>query len=173
VLLAAFPAFASAIVRYRLMDVEVIIKRVLVAAVGLLLAMIYAGTLTLVSAVLGATSEAVSGLRQLIAVLAAPACGSDSGRLDRLYYRDRHDYRRALLSFTRDLNSDLDVNRLSQRLVDRIAKRWGSTDRAVLLTRAMRWAGSWCAGSRMEPASRFHRARPRRWSLMICCRRTG
>ena len=48
-LLGCIPlAFASAIVRYRLMDIEVIIKRALVvAAVGLLLAMIYGGTLAL------------------------------------------------------------------------------------------------------------------------------
>ena len=51
--------------------------------------------------------------------------------LDRLYYRDRYDYRRALLSFTRDLNSDLDLSRLSQRLVDRIAETLG-IDRIAL-----------------------------------------
>ena len=51
--------------------------------------------------------------------------------LDRLYYRDRYDYRRALLSFTRDLNSDLDLTRLSQRLVDRIAETLG-IDRIAL-----------------------------------------
>ena len=38
--------------------------------------------------------------------------------LDRAFYRDRYDYRRALVGFARDLNSDLDVDRLSQRLVD-------------------------------------------------------
>ena len=29
--------------------------------------------------------------------------------LDRVYYRDRYDYRRALVGFARDLNSDLDL----------------------------------------------------------------
>ena len=42
--------------------------------------------------------------------------------LDRLFYRDRYDYRRALVAFARDLNSDLDVVRLSQRLVARIVE---------------------------------------------------
>jgi hypothetical protein len=42
--------------------------------------------------------------------------------LDRLFYRDRYDYRRALVAFARDLNSDLDVIRLSQRLVARIVE---------------------------------------------------
>ena len=40
--------------------------------------------------------------------------------LDRAYYRDRYDYRRALLAFARDLNSDLDLHRLSERLVQRV-----------------------------------------------------
>ena len=139
VLLGCIPlAFASAIVRYRLMDVEVIIKRVLVvAAVGLLLAMIYTGTLALVSVlVLGADENKNSFwalFATLIVALAAPGLWkSIQAGLDRLYYRDRYDYRRALLSFTRDLNSDLDVNRLSQRLVDRIAETLG-IDRIALL----------------------------------------
>jgi hypothetical protein len=47
VLLGCIPlAFASAIVRYRLMDIEVIIKKAFtIAAVGLLLTGIYVGTL--------------------------------------------------------------------------------------------------------------------------------
>ena len=40
--------------------------------------------------------------------------------LDRAFYRDRFDYRRALVGFARDLNSDLDLNRLSERLVSRV-----------------------------------------------------
>jgi PAS domain S-box-containing protein len=139
VLLGCIPlAFASAIVRYRLMDVEVIIKRVLVvAAVGLVLAMIYAGTLALVGVLVPGADENKSSFwalfATLIVALAAPGLWkSIQSGLDRLYYRDRYDYRRALLSFTRDLNSDLDVNRLSQRLVDRIAETLG-IDRIALL----------------------------------------
>src|SRR4030095_9390944 len=40
--------------------------------------------------------------------------------LDRLYYRDQYDYRRALVTFARELNSDLDLERLSNRLVSRV-----------------------------------------------------
>ena len=42
--------------------------------------------------------------------------------LDRVYYRDRYDYRRALVGFARDLNSDLDLLRLSERLVHRVTE---------------------------------------------------
>lgn len=126
VLLGCIPlAFASAIVRYRLMDVEVIIKKALAAAaVVLVLAGIYGGTLSLVSLVLGADNERGSFwalLATLIVALVAPWLRSAiQAALDRLYYRDRYDYRRALVGFARDLNSDLDLMRLSTRLVERV-----------------------------------------------------
>ena len=43
--------------------------------------------------------------------------------LDRAFYRDRYDYRRALGAFARDLNSDLDLNRLPDRLIGRGSSR--------------------------------------------------
>ena len=42
--------------------------------------------------------------------------------LDRAYYRDRYDYRRALVGFARELNSDLDLDRLATRLVSRVTE---------------------------------------------------
>ena len=138
VLLGCIPlAFASAIVRYRLMDIEVIIKKAFaVAAVGLLLTGIYVGTLFLVN-FLPRTDRNNGSFWALFATLVVAVVApwlwrSIQTGLDRLYYRDRYDYRRALLSFTRDLNSDLDVNRLGQRLVDRIAETLG-IDRIALL----------------------------------------
>ena len=156
VLLGCIPlAFASAIVRYRLMDVEVIIKRVLVVtAVGLLLAMIYVATLALVRFLgLGPDDSSFWALfATLIVALAAPGLWKaiQSG-LDRLYYRDRYDYRRALLSFTRDLNSDLDVNRLSQRLVDRIAETLGIDRIALLLPDSRGEAGRFAVRASSGP----------------------
>jgi two-component system NtrC family sensor kinase len=138
VLLGCIPlAFASAIVRYRLMDIEVIIKKAFtVASVGLLLTGIYVGTLLLVNFLPGAARNNGSFwalfATLVVAVVAPWLWKSIQTGLDRLYYRDRYDYRRALLSFTRDLNSDLDVNRLGQRLVDRIAETLG-IDRIALL----------------------------------------
>jgi K+-sensing histidine kinase KdpD len=126
VLLGCIPlAFASALVRYRLMDVEVIIKRVLaVAAVVMLLVLIYVGTLEGISFVAGA-DEGTSRFWALfatlvVALVAPPLWRAIQTAMDRLYYRDRYDYRRALVVFARDLNSDLDLNRLSTRLVTRI-----------------------------------------------------
>src|SRR5204863_2717570 len=58
----------------------------------------------------------------VVVLLARPVKDAVQNALDRVFYRDRYDYRRALVAFARDLNSDLDVVRLSQRLVTRIVE---------------------------------------------------
>jgi two-component system NtrC family sensor kinase len=119
-------AFASAIVRYRLMDVEVIIKRALVYAAALAaIAAIYAIILWLVSEVFFGgdpiRNPVIALLATLVVVLLGrPLKNAIQAGLDRVYYRDRYDYRRALVGFARDLNSDLDLFRLSERLVHRV-----------------------------------------------------
>ncbi len=126
VLLGCIPlAFASAIVRYRLMDVEVIIKKALVvSAVVALLVVIYGAVLKIVSLTLGTDENRSSFwalLAMLVGALVAPwLWNAIQNGLDRLYYRDRYDYRKALVNFARELNSDLDLGRLSSRLVGRI-----------------------------------------------------
>jgi PAS domain S-box-containing protein len=60
-------------------------------------------------------------LATLVAVLLVPPVKNFvQDALDRAFYRDRYDYRRALVGFARDLNSDLDLNRLGERLVTRV-----------------------------------------------------
>ena len=58
----------------------------------------------------------------VVVLLVRPVRDAIQNALDRLFYGDRYDYRRALVGFARDLNSDLDVVRLSQRLVTRIVE---------------------------------------------------
>jgi PAS domain S-box-containing protein len=121
-------AYACAIVRYRLMDIEVIVKRALVyaAALGAIVA-IYAAMLQLVQRVwLKGDNEhnwIIAFLATLVALLLAPPVKNVvQNTLDRAFYRDRYDYRRALVGFARDLNSDLDLHRLSERLVSRVVE---------------------------------------------------
>jgi two-component system, NtrC family, sensor kinase len=129
VLLGLVPlAFASAIIRYRLMDVEVIIKRGLVYAAAMAaIAAIY----TIVLGIAGNwfttgpndTNPIIAFLATMVLVLLArPVKNAIQTGLDRVYYRDRYDYRRALVGFARDLNSDLDLFRLSERLVRRVTE---------------------------------------------------
>ncbi|MEO8071414.1 MAG: ATP-binding protein, partial [Acidobacteriota bacterium] len=153
VLLGCIPlAFASAIVRYRLMDIEVIIKKaLLVGAVVMLLAAIYGGTLQLASFVLRADSQSSSFwalLATLIVALIAPRLWTSiQAALDRLYYRDRYDYRRALVHFARELNSDLDLNRLSAKLVERVRETLGVDRIALFLT------GAGADGKQLSPVA--------------------
>jgi two-component system, NtrC family, sensor kinase len=127
ILLALVPlAFASAIIRYRLMDVEVIIKRALVYAAALAgMAAIYGVLLKLASEVFFGGDPVRNPVIALLATVVValvlrPLKSAIQSVLDRVYYRDRYDYRRALVGFARDLNSDLDLFRLSERLVHRV-----------------------------------------------------
>jgi PAS domain S-box-containing protein len=129
-------ALASAIVRYRLRDVEIIVKSGLVYAtfVGGS-ALLYFVLLWIVGLLLGSDPPGwlVALMATLVVVLLAqPVKQTIQAGLDRLFYRDRYDYRRALVGFARDLNSDLDVVRLSQRLVSRIVDTL-VVDRMLLL----------------------------------------
>jgi two-component system NtrC family sensor kinase len=120
--------FASAIVRYRLRDVEVIIKRGLAYTAFLAASVVLYGALRkLTDFVFTADMDGHNWIVALLAtlvivLLARPVKDAMQNALDRVFYRDRYDYRRALVAFARDLNSDLDIVRLSQRLVARIVE---------------------------------------------------
>jgi two-component system NtrC family sensor kinase len=131
-------AFASAIVRYRLLDIELIVKRGLVyaAAASLIVAMYFALERLAMRLLLGGTAQhhsVIALLATLVVVLLAPRVRDlIQTALDRAHYRDRYDYRRALVGFARDLNADLDVQRLSERLVARVVETL-VVDRMALL----------------------------------------
>jgi len=120
--------FASAIVRYRLRDVEVIVKRGLAYTAFLAASVaLYFAMLKLTGFLVGNDGDQHNWIIALLAtmvvvLLAQPVKDAVQNALDRVFYRDRYDYRRALVAFARDLNSDLDVVRLSQRLVARIVE---------------------------------------------------
>ncbi len=130
--------FASAIVRYRLRDVEVIIKRGVAYTAFLSAAtVLYFAMLRTTGFFFSNDSDQHNWIVALLATLvvilvARPVRESVQNALDRVFYRDRYDYRRALLGFARDLNNDLDVVRLSQRLVSRIVETLG-VDRMSLM----------------------------------------
>ena len=132
-------AFAGAVVRYRLMDVEVIVKRMLVyAAVVSAILAIYAVLLRVAGAVFLADSHqnntVIAMLATLVVVLLArPVTSAIQTTVDRAFYRDRYDYRRALVGFARDLNADLDLFRLSERLVARVTETLLVDRMAVML----------------------------------------
>ena len=132
-------AFASALIRYRLMDVEVIVKRSLVyTAVILAIFTIYATLIRLAGIVfldIAARHNMIIAMLATIVVvlLFSPVKSAIQNALDRAFYRDKYDYRRALVGFARDLNSDLDLDRLGERLVARVRDTFVIDRMALLL----------------------------------------
>jgi PAS domain S-box-containing protein len=121
-------AFASAIIRYRLMDVEIILKRLLVYTSAVAASVVIFVVILKTSG--GSFIQGESDQRWVIAflatvvviLLARPVKDSLQRAIDRAFYRDRYDYRQALVEFARDLSSDLVLDRLAERLVTRVGE---------------------------------------------------
>jgi PAS domain S-box-containing protein len=117
---------AYAIVRYRLMDVDVIFRRgyAYTLAMVCVLAAFYAIVLA-VSRLVQVSFKDTSSTNLVIVMLIAtflfqPVRTWIEGRLDRYFYRDRYDYRRTLIEFARELNSDSDLDPMLQTVADRL-----------------------------------------------------
>jgi two-component system, NtrC family, sensor kinase len=118
--------FGYAIFRYRLMDVDLISKRVVVYTLA---AATVAG---LYFALVGAVAEFVhtqkpaAGPMGLIlavvvtALLFEPVRKWIQERVDHLFYRTVYDYRRTLIGFGRELSSETDLNALLSSVIDRL-----------------------------------------------------
>jgi len=126
--------FGYAVIRYRLMDVDIIFKRGLAytaATAGV--AAVYFALVALVAVIFHTPTNGPAG--GMIAIIVAaflfqPFRAGIQARLDRFFYRDRLDYRRTLIEFGRTLTNEVRsdpmlgsvMDRLSQTLlVDRLA----------------------------------------------------
>ncbi len=117
---------AYAIVRYRLMDVDVIFRRGYAYTLATLcvVATFYAIILG-VSRLAQITFKDMSSTNLVIVMLIAtflfqPIRNWFQEKLDRYFYRDRYDYRRTLVEFARELNSDSDLDPMLQSVADRL-----------------------------------------------------
>src|SRR6266446_4782672 len=126
--------FGYAIIRYRLMDVDIIFKRGLAyTAATAAVAAVYFALVALIAGIFHAqTSGPVASMIAIViaAFLFQPFREWIQARLDRFFYRDRLDYRRTLIEFGRTLTNEVRfdpmlgsvMDRLSQTLlVDRLA----------------------------------------------------
>ena len=119
--------FAYAIVRYRLMDVDIIFKRGLAytAATAGVVA-VYAGLIALIGALFHtAAPNGLSGeiMAIVIAVLLFhPFRNWTQARLDRFFYRDRLNYRRTLIEFGRTLTSEVRLEPMIASVLDRLSQ---------------------------------------------------
>jgi two-component system NtrC family sensor kinase len=120
--------FGYAIFRYRLMDVDLIFKRGMAYTIA-------------AGAIAGAYFAAVGGAAELfhknfpsagpaglIAAIVVTALLFDPIKnwiqeyLDKFFYRKRYDYRKTLIEFGRDLNSETDLDKMLAAIVDRLSR---------------------------------------------------
>ena len=120
--------FGYAIVRYRLMDVDLIFKRGMVYTLAA--ALVVGLYFTLVAAVVELVHARIpsSGPAGLILAMAVTALLFDPVRkwvqdkVDQFFYRTRYDYRETLVEFGRDLSSEPDLDKMLSSVVDRLSR---------------------------------------------------
>jgi len=118
--------FAYAIIRYRLMDVDIIFKRGLAyTAATAAVATVYFALVALCTYLFHAPATGPVG--GMIAIVIAafrfqPLREWIQARLDRFFYRDRLDYRRTLIEFGRTLTNEVRLDPMLGSVMDRISQ---------------------------------------------------
>jgi PAS domain S-box-containing protein len=136
--LALLPlCFAYAIIRYRLMDVDIIFKRGLAytAATAGVVA-VYVALVALVGTLFhtspnGAPAEIAAIV--LASFLFQPLREWIQARLDRFFYRDRFNYRQTLMEFGRTLTNEVHLEPMLASVMDRLSQTL-LVDRLALFT---------------------------------------
>jgi PAS domain S-box-containing protein len=131
--------FGYAIVRYRLMDVDIIFRRGIAytLATATIVALSF-GLIVLFADFFRAQVPLPSRWSWILAIIITaflfqPIVNWIQVRLDRFFSRERYDYRRILLAFARELTSELHVERLLDQVAERLAETLGVDRLAVFL----------------------------------------
>ena len=131
--------FGYAIVRYRLMDVDLIFKR------GVSYTLATAALVGAYFVVIGSMAEVVharlpsTGPAGLIAAIIITALAFEplknwiQERVDKFFYRNRYDYRRTLIEFGRELSSETDLGAMLVSVIDRLSHTLGVERLAIFM----------------------------------------
>jgi two-component system NtrC family sensor kinase len=118
--------FGYAIIRYRLMDVDIIFKRGLAyTAATAAVAAVYFGLVALIAEIFHAQAPGpVAGIIAIViaAFLFQPFREGIQARLDRFFYRDRLNYRRTLIEFGRTLTNEVRLEPMLGSVMDRVSQ---------------------------------------------------
>jgi two-component system NtrC family sensor kinase len=118
--------FGYAIIRYRLMDVDIIFKRGLAytAATAAVAAVYFALVALIAYAFHAQTTGPIGGILAIViaAFLFQPFRERIQARLDRFFYRDRLDYRRTLIEFGRTLTNEVRFDPMLGSVMDRVSQ---------------------------------------------------
>ena len=126
-------AFGYSVIRYRLMDVELVVRRVFVYALTTLAIALMIGSVVYLAGLyaLGGDDSFTSGqitFRVVVAIvamtaivmIAAPVKNFLQERTDRLFYGERYDMRHSLLDFGRTLSATTAFDPLLDSLISRL-----------------------------------------------------
>ena len=132
--------FGYAIFRYRLMDIDLIFERSLIyGAVTATLAAIYLGVVFGIGTVLGiVVGNPDSKLLNIaafvvIAFVFDPIKRRVQESIDRTFYRERHDYQKALSEFSQELPRLIDLDQILNSIVNRISNTMHVDKVAVII----------------------------------------
>jgi hypothetical protein len=119
-------SIAIAITRYRLWDIDVLIRRTLIyGALTASLGLVYAGSVVILQQVFlaltgsqGQSQPAIVVSTLAVAALFSPLRKRLQKRIDRLFYRRRYDAEQTLAEFAASARDSTDLENLSARLMD-------------------------------------------------------
>ncbi|HET8647897.1 MAG TPA: PAS domain S-box protein, partial [Vicinamibacteria bacterium] len=138
--LAVIPlSLAYAVVKHRLMDVELLFRRTLVytlataAIIGICLLAVNLFELALAGGEEPHVTFIAILCTLLVVLLFTPVKTRVQEGIDRLFFRERYNSRKALLRLSQDLNADLDLDRIAQRLLEGVRRALGVSSMAVFL----------------------------------------
>jgi PAS domain S-box-containing protein len=120
--------FGYAIVRYRLMDVDLIFKRGMAYTLaGASIAVAYLLSIALVGETVHTRIPGAGTTGLVVAILLSGALFEPlrkwiQARIDRVFYRRRYDYRHTLVEFGRELNAETDLDKMLTSVVDQLSR---------------------------------------------------
>ena len=129
--------FGYAIIKYRLMDVDIIFKRGVASTLASLAVVgFYFGLIAIVSEVFRASGA--SRIWVIISIVVAafifsPLRNWIQVRVDKYFYREHYDYRKTLIEFGKTLGAEINLKRLLESVVDRISRTLSVDKIAIFL----------------------------------------
>jgi phosphoserine phosphatase RsbU/P len=129
ILVASLPlAFGYSIFRYRLMDIDVIIKRSLIygtitATIAAVYLLIVVGAGQLIGMFVNNADNRTLNIVafMVIAFIFDPVKRKTQGWIDRVFYQERLNYQQALLEFSRELPRQMEMEQILQSMINTIS----------------------------------------------------